>query len=110
MTSTNGPAHAFDFWVGEWEVFGPRGVRVGTSSIVSVLGTGALAEHWQGVGGYQGHSLNAYDAARGHWHQTWLDSTGGVLMLDGGLVAGAMVLEGLAPGEDPSAMLLQRIP
>ncbi len=57
MTTTNGPAHAFDFWVGEWEVFGPRGVRVGTSSIVGVLGTGALAEHWHGVGGYEGHSL-----------------------------------------------------
>ena len=74
-----------------------------------MLGTGALAEHWHGAGGYEGRSLNAYDATRGHWHQTWLDSTGGVLMLDGGLVDGAMVLEGLAPGEDPSAMLLQRI-
>ena len=103
------PRHAFDFWIGEWEVFGPEGARLGTSSIVAVLGTGALAEHWHGAGGFEGRSLNAYDATRGHWHQTWLDSTGGVLMLDGGPWTAPMVLEGLAPGEDPSAMLLQRI-
>src|SRR5580765_3084202 len=109
MTARPGSAHAFDFWVGEWDVFGPKGAQVGTSSIVEVLGTGALSEHWHGAGGFEGRSLNAYDATRGHWHQTWLDSTGGVLMLDGGLVDGSMVLEGLAPGEDPSAMLLQRI-
>jgi hypothetical protein len=104
-----GPEHDFDFWIGEWEVFGPKGKQLGLSSITPLLGTGALAEHWHGAGGTEGRSLNAYDATRGHWHQTWLDSTGGVLMLDGGLVDGAMVLEGLAPGEDPSAMLLQRI-
>jgi len=109
MSTANGTAHAFDFWVGEWDVFDAAGARVGRSSITGVLGTGALAEHWHGAGGFEGRSLNAYDGTRGHWHQTWLDSTGGVLMLDGGLVDGAMVLEGLAPGEDPSAMLLQRI-
>ena len=109
MTTSPGPTHAFDFWIGEWEVVGPQGSRLGTSSIAAVLGTGALAEHWHGDGGFEGRSLNAYDATRGHWHQTWLDSTGGVLMLDGGPVGDAMVLEGMAPGEDPSAMLLQRI-
>ena len=108
MHNANGPSHDFDFWVGEWHVFGPAGAQVGTSSITSVLGTGAIAEHWRS-GDFEGRSLNAYDGTRGHWHQTWLDSAGGMLMLDGGLVDGAMVLEGLAPGEDPSAMLLQRI-
>jgi hypothetical protein len=106
---TAGPEHDFDFWIGEWEVFGPQGRAVGTSSITGLFGTGALAEHWRGAGGVEGRSLNAYDRDRGHWHQTWLDSTGGVLHLDGGLVDGAMVLEGLAAGGDPAEPELQRI-
>ena len=56
-----------------------------------------LHEHWHGSGGVEGRSLNAYDEARGCWHQTWMDSTGGMLLLDGGLRDGAMVLEGRAP-------------
>lgn len=92
-------AHDFDFWVGEWEVSGPDGTAYGRNSVTAPFGTGTLAEHWRGSGQVEGHSLNAYDAARGCWHQTWVDSGGSVLLLDGGLVEGAMVLEGVAPGE-----------
>ena len=107
--TATGPEHDFDFWVGEWDVFGPRGRQVGSSSITALFGTGAIAEHWRGAGGVEGRSLNAYDRNRGHWHQTWLDSAGGVLHLDGGLVGGAMVLEGLVAGEGARAPQLQRI-
>jgi hypothetical protein len=86
--------HAFDFWIGEWEVHDPEGTRVGTNSVRPLFGTGAVAEHWRGAGGVEGRSLNAYDAGRGCWHQTWVDSSGGILLLDGGLVDGAMVLDG----------------
>jgi hypothetical protein len=34
------PAHAFDFWVGEWDVFGPQGGQVGTNSIKALFGPG----------------------------------------------------------------------
>ena len=69
-----------------------------------------LHEHWHGNGGVEGRSVNAYDEARGCWHQTWMDSTGGVLLLDGGLQDGAMVLVGRAPsGEDPTVVDTQRI-
>src|SRR4051794_3741656 len=104
-----GRQHDFDFWIGEWEVFGPKGKQLGLSSITPLLGTGALAEHWRGIGGFEGRSLNSYDRVRGCWHQTWLDATGSVLLLDGGLVDGAMVLEGLAPLEDGAASQPQRI-
>ncbi len=55
-------------------------------------------EHWHGNGGLEGRSINGYDASRGCWHQTWMDSSGGVLLLDGGLRDGAMVMEGWGPG------------
>ena len=96
-------AHAFDFWIGDWDVFGPEGKQVGHNTITSMFVTpsasGMLHEHWHGNGGVEGRSINAYDATRGRWHQTWMDSTGDMLVLEGGLVDGAMVLESLAPGE-----------
>ena len=99
MTSTDRAAealaHAFDFWLGEWEVHDPQGRHVGRNSVTAPFATGAVAEHWRGDGGVVGHSLSAWDAERGCWHQTWMDSTGGVLLLDGDVRGGAMVLEGI---------------
>jgi hypothetical protein len=111
MTSqSDDHAHEFDFWIGEWDVFGPKGKQAGTNSITAPFGNGVIAEHWHGVGGFEGHSLNAYDASRGCWHQTWVDSSGSLLLLDGGLRDGAMVLEGIAPSEvDTGRLDRQRI-
>lgn len=103
-------AHQFDFWVGNWDVFDPAGNPLGTNSVTHVFVTGAIAEHWEGAGGVEGRSLNAYDRMRDCWHQTWVDSTGAVLLLDGGIEAGAMVLRGTARNEaDPSQIEHQRI-
>jgi hypothetical protein len=107
--SAQGPEHDFDFWIGEWQVTGPQGTVLGASTITPLFGTGALAEHWRGSGEVEGRSLNAYDATHGRWHQTWVDSAGGGLLLDGGLVDGAMVLAGQAPDETTGAMVRQRI-
>ncbi len=89
------PAHAFDFWLGEWDVHDPEGRLVGRNSVTAPFDTGAVAEHWRGNGGVVGHSLSAWDTSRGCWHQTWVDSTGEILLLDGGVQDGAMVLEGI---------------
>ena len=101
--------HDFDFWIGEWDVFGPAGEQVGTNSITAMFGNGMVHEHWRGRGGVEGRSINAYDEARRCWHQTWMDSTGSVLLLDGGLQDGAMVLEGWGPGDDLDVVDRQRI-
>ncbi len=99
--NSSGGAHDFDFWIGDWDVFGPQGKQVGRNTITSMFAnpsaSGMLHEHWHGNGGVEGRSVNAYDATRGCWHQTWMDSTGGVLLLDGGLQDGAMVLGGVRP-------------
>ncbi len=44
--------------------------------------------------GYSGESLNIYDATPKVWHQTWVDNSGTLLLLEGGLREGRMVLEG----------------
>jgi hypothetical protein len=89
------PAHRhFDFWLGEWDVHDAGGKLAGRNRIVSILGGCALQEHWSGASGVTGTSLSAYDADRDRWHQTWVDSGGGLLELDGGLSNGSMVLAG----------------
>lgn len=90
--------HQFDFWLGEWTVHDPTGRVVGHNRITPLFDGCALREEWQGVGGVRGTSLNTYSAATGRWHQTWVDSGGDLLLLDGGLVDGSMVLEGVNAG------------
>jgi hypothetical protein len=82
----------FDFWIGDWDVVNPKGEPAGTNVIKPILGGCVLHESWVGKGNFTGQSFNAYDAARGRWHQTWVDMSGGVLMLDGSFENGAMTL------------------
>jgi len=88
--------HQFDFWIGDWDVADAGGKPVGRNRIAAVQKGCALTEQWEGKGGVSGTSLNAWDAERRRWHQTWVDSTGGLLLLEGGLVDGKMVLSGTA--------------
>lgn len=100
----------FDFWVGEWEVHDGAGKRAGENRITRVHGGCALLEEWRGNGNVTGSSLNLYDKERGIWHQTWVDSGGNLLRLEGGLEDGAMVLRGAhVERGPPERALLQRI-
>lgn len=95
------PEHRqFDFWLGEWEVRGPAGKVAGTNRIARAFGGCVLHEQYDTGRGYSGSSFNIYDAGRGRWHQTWVDSSGLLLQLDGGLVDGRMVMEGETVGTD----------
>lgn len=84
----------FDFWVGDWEVRNPEGDLVGRNSIRRILGGCVLHESWTGTDGSTGESFNIYDARSNAWHQTWVDNSGLLLELDGGLEGDAMVLRG----------------
>lgn len=85
----------FDFWLGTWDVFNTQGKEIGTNTITMELNGCVLHEHWDAVSGLgRGNSFNIYDRSNGRWHQTWVSNTGNLLLLDGGLRDGAMVLEG----------------
>lgn len=95
------PEHrAFDFWLGEWQVRTPDGKLAGTNRIEREYDGCVLHEKYTTGRGYSGESLNIYDAPRKVWHQTWVDTTGMLLMLEGGLRDGRMVLEGQTTGAD----------
>jgi len=95
------PEHrAFDFWLGEWEVRTPDGRFAGVNRIESEYGGCVLHERYRTGRSYSGESLNVYDAGRDVWHQTWVDSSGTLLLLEGHLRDGSMVLEGETVGAD----------
>ena len=100
----------FDFWVGDWNVT-MNGEQAGTNSVKLIQNDCVLQENWQGAGagGVSGTSFNIYDRANDKWHQTWVDSTGTLLELDGRLVNGIMVLEGRRPARVGGGMDLHRI-
>lgn len=94
----------FDFWVGEWNVHRPDGTLAGANSIKREYGGCVLHERYSTSRGYSGESLNMYDVGRKVWHQTWVDTDGALLLLEGGLRGKSMVLEGQAVGEKGSVV------
>ena len=85
----------FDFWLGEWTAYSEDGEKQGTNNLRSIVGGCAMQENWSSAGGvFKGTSYNFYDENRKVWHQTWVDNSGGRLLLEGGLKDGKMVLEG----------------
>ncbi|MEP6656226.1 MAG: hypothetical protein ABJC33_03270 [Betaproteobacteria bacterium] len=104
------PEHRqFDFWLGDWVVRDPSGKVVGENHLTSLHKGCALFENWTGGGGFTGSSLNLYDAERRQWHQTWVDISGGLLLLDGAFVDGKMVLAGKSAPDAQGVIALQRI-
>ena len=107
QTPCETPDHrAFDFWVGEWEVYrlGTE-TLAGTNRIESTLGGCVLHETYATPTGYEGESFSIYDAGRGVWHQSWVDNGGLLLRIEGGVRDGAMVLEGTTTGPDGAETL-----
>ena len=95
--------HAFDFWIGKWDVtpYG-GGPLVAHSLIESLYGGCAIRENWMPLKGGGGGSLSGYDAGDGKWHQTWVDASGSRALFDGAAVDGAIVLTGPWRGSGPN--------
>lgn len=61
-----------------------------------------VLEHYQ-AGSFSGESVNIYDRSRGQWHQTWVDSTGGLHEYWGRRDGTTMVFHGSTPSRtDPA--------
>ena len=99
QTLAKGPCESaqhqqFNFWLGSWQVLKPDGSEAGINHITSNHGGCVLSESYRTKTGYQGESLNIYDASRNVWHQTWVDNTGLLLKLEGKFDGSSMVLQG----------------
>ncbi len=76
---------AFDFWVGEWDVYDTAGVVVGHSRVESILKGAVLLENWKSVKGNEGKSFNRYNPLSKQWEQHWVDDEGGEVFFKGQL-------------------------
>lgn len=84
----------FDFMLGEWNVATADGKLVGRDHIEKTYGGCVIQEHWTSVDGGTGGSVSMYDMSRKLWHQTWVDSTGTLVVLEGALKDGRMLMSG----------------
>jgi tetratricopeptide (TPR) repeat protein len=85
---------AFDFWVGEWQVFDHnQGFPVGTSKIEKLVGDCIIYENWADTQSI-GKSFNYYDASINKWRQNWVSQNGGIIWYEGELRDGKMEYEG----------------
>jgi hypothetical protein len=105
-TCADSRAHEFDFWLGDWEVTAqdksaPGKPRiVGFNRITPILDGCVLQEHWHGISGSAGSSLNFYDSSRRKWRQFWVWREGTTLELEGARSGNRMVMEGDSTGPD----------
>lgn len=98
----------FDFWVGEWDVVPnaattppPATAQPGrqpASNVVERAHKGCvIVENWDDRQGGTGQSFNIYDRTDKRWHQTWVDTNGGLHHYAGELKDGNMVFIGDVP-------------
>ena len=93
---------AFDFWVGEWDVYqNGKDALVAHSRIEKLYAGCAIRENWMPLKGPGGGSLSDFEPTTGRWHQTWIGSAPGRVEFDGGSTDGKMVLTGWWPHSGP---------
>ncbi len=84
----------FDFWVGDWDVYNAKGVKVGANKIELLLDGHLIQETWTSARGGTGRSLNYFDPKSGTWKQNWVDDKGGIVRYEGSIKDGAMHFSG----------------
>lgn len=99
----------FDFFAGDWDTYdvaAPDSI-VARNHVTPMLGGCALREVYEQQDGMKGESFSVYDASRRIWHQSWVTNGGTVLLLEGGLENGRMVLTAPEHHTDGSTSLLR---
>jgi hypothetical protein len=95
----------FDFWLGDWDTYdvGLPDKIVARNHVDLILDRCVIHEVYDGANGSRGESFSMYDASRHAWHQSWVTNRGVLLLLDGRMDHGAMVLQGTdrSPPEAP---------
>ena len=81
--------HAFDFWIGEWDVQPTGAPRAplgsGATSIIEAQLDGCvIQENWLPLGGVgAGKSFNIYNTASNQWEQYYVDTRGTITLYKG---------------------------
>jgi ketosteroid isomerase-like protein len=87
----------FDFWIGDWDAFDVENpaVKVAHNRVDRTLDGCVLLEDYESTDGLRGESFSIHDAARGMWRQSWVTNHGTLLVIEGKMQGGGMVLSGV---------------
>ena len=61
----------------------------------SILNGCVLQETYEGLDGHKSESFTVYNASRRMWHQSWVTNRGQLLVIEGKLQDGAIILRGV---------------
>ena len=86
----------FDFWAGDWDAFDVANpaTKVARIRVDLILDGCVLREDYEGADGHKGQSFNIYDGSRKIWHQSWVTNRGELLLIEGRVEHGMIVLSG----------------
>ena len=101
----------FDFWVGDWDTYDMSDTTkvVARNKVTLMLDGCALREDYRQNDGLVGESYSIWDSARGVWHQSWVTNRGALLLLDGKVENGRMVMTAPEKLADGARALLRGI-
>ena len=101
--------HQLDFWIGDWDAFDVSEPTILSAHIRvdRILGGCVLEETYEGANGAKGQSFSIYDRSRGVWHQTWVTNRGKLLVIEGKMQDGAMILTGADRTADGKPRLIR---
>jgi hypothetical protein len=90
------PYRQFDFWLGDWDAYlaGKPDTPIARNRVTRILAGCVLLEEYENSSGLVGQSFSIFDASRNLWHQSWVTNRGELLVIEGGIRAGEMVLSG----------------
>lgn len=108
----------FDFWLGDWDLkistrTDPKKQdwthSTGRNRIEKILDGKVVQENFVGPG-LTGKSWSVFDPKARRWRQTWVDDTGGYIVLEGEFRDGQMTLTTLPQqGQRPKRMVFSKL-
>lgn len=101
---------AFDFWVGDWDVY-VGGQLIARNLITKEMNGCIIHERYQTANGLiRGESINYFDPLEAKWKQNWVSATGNVIHYTGGSPrAGVMAMEGTSHAPGAPGVQLQKV-
>jgi hypothetical protein len=101
----------FDFWIGDWDAFDidHPGKLEARNRVTRILDGCVLLEDYEGTNGSHGESFSIYDASRKMWHQSWVTNRGRLLVIEGGMRDGEMILSGSDRTQDGKERMVRGI-
>lgn len=101
----------FDFFAGDWDTydFTDSTKVIARNRVTPMVGGCAVREVYEQYDGVRGESFSIYDATRGVWHQSWVTNGGTLLLLDGGLHDGHMILTATVQANNGTSSLLRGV-